>query len=309
MSLTTIDENMQKELTNPDKTASFFKTYYKDSNASDCLRGSKDEFLTDLSSIHDKTLVLLHELTDWDAPAYYLRKRVTDYAQLSDEQLFTLVQVNGKKAIEEMINRYKGNLANSTDETLVLLIQHGYLEARDVLTKRFTSFVKRIVSKYRNSLKSKGYDFDDLYQEGTIGLFNAINDYKFSKRICFKDFSKYVIDRCIRTISHRSKNNRNHSLNKSFSYHTPIGSDSDLTFEQMLQSDQILPEQALLNNETLDDIVENLTLLERKVLYYYDLGYAYDEIADKTGKKKKDVDNTIQRYRNKGKRYRIMNLK
>ena len=149
----------------------------------------------------------------------------------------------------------------------------------------------------------RGFDTNDLVQEGIIGLFKSKEDYKIERKTKFKDFSRHVIEKHIGTLILRSSNYKNKVLNESFSYHSPIGNDSEVTFEQLLKSDANLPEEKFVNKETFYAIWERLTDMEREVLNLYSLGLSYDEMGDLLGKKKKAIDNTIQRIRKKGKAY------
>lgn len=271
---------------------------------------SHDRFLVDLSALDNETLLLLHQYSDWHFPSYFLRKRLfTMWKELTEEQLFFLLQVRSPKAKEILFNRYEGKYENASDEVLVLMSQGGDDTALDTLIQKYYGTVKQmsfwLSSKYRlNDMSNQ-----DIAHEGIIGLYKAVNDYKIQFKTRFKDFSKFVIDKHIGTIRNTSKNHKNRALNKSFSFHTPLKEDTEATFEDTLLTEAYYPEDMLLKKEEFYAIWSSLTKLERSVLILYGQGYTYEEIGEDLGKDRKAVDNTIQRIRTKGERYRELQHK
>lgn len=267
----------------------------------------RDDFLVDLSELASDQLGHLHQQINWLAPSYFLRLQLRDIPSLSDEQLTLLVQAGSLRARNELLDRYADQLEEATDEILILFAQNGNEYAKEVLIERFVPFVRattrRLERKFYNIFYYRGYDANDLFQEGIMGLFKAIDDFKIERKTRFKDFSKNVMERHIGTLIIRSDNYKNRALNQSFSYHTPIGSDSEITFEQLLKTESHQPEDVTVNKETFGAIWDILTDMERKVLLLYETGLSYEEIGERVGKNKKAIDNTIQRYRKKGKQY------
>jgi RNA polymerase sporulation-specific sigma factor len=264
----------------------------------------QDHFIVDLNELDEETLVLLHQNTTWLAPSYFLRKKFFGkWKELTDETLLTLAQTLSPKAKEELYFRYNNNLKKGSDELLVLMAQDNNSDALDVLFERYLPIVKRIIRRLEKKFFFRGFDTNDLIQEGVIGLFKSKDDYKIERKTKFKDFSRHVIEKHIGTLILRSSNYKNKVLNESFSYHSPIGSESEVTFEQMLKSEANSPETVTVNRETYYAILDKLTDLEKEVLEYYALGLSYEEIGELVDKKKKAVDNTIQRIRKKGKQY------
>lgn len=266
----------------------------------------KSDYLVDLGDLEDEILIALHNYTEWLAPSYFIRMKYANKLKEADKNVLTLlVQSESKKAREVYLERYKSDFKNAPDEALVILAQEGNNDAFEYLVEKYLPFVKKIVQKLERKYFFRGQDTADLIQEGTMGLFKSTNDFKVERKTKFKDFSKHVIEKHMGTLIIRSANYKNRVLNESFSYHSPIGNDSEITFEQMLKSDTYHPERACISRETYKEIKEKLTKLERKVLKLYTLGLTYEEIGEKVGKKKKAVDNTIQRIRKKGKPYKL----
>ena len=271
---------------------------------------SHDRFLVDLSELDNETLLLLHQYSDWHFPSYFLRKRLLElWNNLTEDHLFFLLQMRSPKAKEILFNRYEGKYENASDEVLVLMSQAGDDMALDALIKRYYGTVKQMSFWLSSKYRLKDMDNKDIAHEGIIGLYKAVNDYKIQFKTRFKDFSKFVIDKHIGTLRNTSKNHKNRALNNSFSFHTPLKEDTEATFEDTLLTEMYYPEDMLMKKEEFYAIWGSLTKLERDVLILYGQGYTYEEIGDKLGKDRKAVDNTRQRIRTKGERYREMQMK
>lgn len=310
----TLGENLDKDLKNTleliqkgekDLILGFYENFkVSEFPYGGAVEKKQDQFVVDLNELDVCVLVALHQSTPWLAPSYFLRKRFFGkWKELDDDTLLTLAQTLSFRAKDELYSRYENNLKKASDELLVLMAQEENAEALEVLFERYIPFVKWTIRRLEKKFFFRGYETDDLIQEGIIGLFKSKDDYKIERKTKFKDFSRHVIEKHIGTLILRSSNYKNKVLNESFSYHSPIGSDSEVTFEQLLKSEANSPEVVTVNRETYYAIEDKLTDLEKEVLDYYALGLSYEEIGELVGKKKKAIDNTIQRIRKKGKHY------
>jgi len=263
----------------PYKTGNLYEV--KDIFTEQYAENVEDQFLVDLSELDDDSLARLHQFTGWYAPSYFLRRRYFgQLSTLSDDILMILVQSQSRLAKEEVIRRYENNYKKASDEVLVLMSQEGEREAMEFLIEeRYQPFVKKIVNRLRNKFYLRGFEPNDLTQEAFLGLFKAIDDFKIERKTKFKDFSKHVIEKHIGTLILRSSNFKNKVLNESFSYHSPIGTESEITFEQLLKSETFAPEESCIKKETYEIIKEKLTELEEIVLDLYSLGLSYEEIG------------------------------
>lgn len=302
-----IKSNLLEQIQKGDISAiSTFYTLFKTGEL-DFKHSSDDLFLVDLSSLTVDELIILHTHTRWFAPTFYLRKMCYGLtSKLDDKTLLVLLEMLSPNAKKELFNRFTKNLEKASDELLVLMAQEGLDDALDVLFIRYKPFVQTTIRKMKNkAIFVIGYDNDDLVQEGILGLYKSKNDYKIDRRTKFKDFSRVVIEKHIRSLVKKSTNYKNLVLNESLSYHSPIGSDPEETFEQLLKSDTNTPDLVACNKSIFRRIRNNFTPLEKKVLAYYDEGYSYEEIGQIVGKNRKAIDNTIQRIRTKGKRFKV----
>jgi RNA polymerase sporulation-specific sigma factor len=225
-------------------------------------------------------LAKLHQYTGWHAPSYFLRRRYHfSLDTINDDILMILVQSQSRRAKEELIRRYENNFKKASDEVLVLMSQEGERDAMEFLVERYQPFVKKIINRLKNKFFFRGFEANDLVQEGFLGLFKAIDDFKIERKTKFKDFSKHVIEKHIGTLILRSSNYKNKVLNESFSYHSPIGTESEITFEQLLKSETYAPEESCIKKETFEAIEDKLTDLEKSVLKLYSRGLSYEEIG------------------------------
>jgi len=264
-----------------------------------------DTCLVDLEELSDQELVTLHQHTKWVAPSYVLRKRYTTQIELATEAiLLLLVQMQSHLALKEWMRRYEQKIEKAPDELLILFYKEGNLQARNILTRRHKSFIKNVIRQLRLQGRFfRGMDEDDVFQESMVGYLKAIKDYKIERKMKFTVFTRFVIIKYLDTIINQSKNTKNASLNDAYSFHAPIRSDAEMTFEESFESDHTTPDELAIKKDTLRGIWDILTELEKEVLVYYTEGYSYEEIGGFISKDKKAVDNTRQRIRTKAEKY------
>ncbi len=171
-----------------------------------------------------------------------------------------------------------------------------------------------LLNRYKNFVRSKariyflpGADHEDIVQEGMIGLYKAIRDYRPDKLTCFRAFAELCITRQIITAIKTATRLKHTPLNKYISLNKPIfDEDSDRTLLDVITEGKTSnPEEMLINQENFSTIEtqigENLSELEWDVLTSYLEGRSYQEIAEKLGQnvKVKTVDNALQRVKRK----------
>lgn len=167
--------------------------------------------------------------------------------------------------------------------------------ALEELLKRYKSAVNSIARGYFLS----GGDTDDLLQEGMIGVFKAIASYNGAG--AFKPYAYKCIKTGILSAIKKSNRDKNKPLNNFISLSAESGDDADKN--ELMRGEEINPEEAYINmeaeKELIAEIESALSELEYRVLSLYLQGFSYDDIAKRTGKNVKSVDNTVQRIRNK----------
>ena len=192
-----------------------------------------------------------------------------------------------------------------SDETLVELSHEGNIEAQEYLINKYKNFVRAKARSYFLI----GADKEDIIQEGMIGLYKSIRDYKPDKLSSFRAFAELCVTRQIITAIKTATRQKHIPLNSYISLNKPIyDEDSDRTLLDVLSGTRITdPEELIISREDFDDIEskmgEILSSLEWRVLMYYLEGKSYQDIAAILDRHVKSIDNALQRVKRKLERY------
>jgi RNA polymerase sporulation-specific sigma factor len=173
-----------------------------------------------------------------------------------------------------------------------------------------------LINKYRSFVRTKartyfliGADREDIIQEGMIGLYKAIRDFKKDKLASFRAFAEMCITRQIITAIKTATRQKHIPLNFYVSLNKPLYEDeSERTLMDIVGEDKITdPEEMYINREEIDDIGskmgEILSGLEKDVLVLYLRGRSYMEIARRLDRHVKSIDNALQRVKRKLEKY------
>jgi len=188
------------------------------------------------------------------------------------------------------------------DAYLLALAKQGSPDAYDRLVRRYRGFVRMKASSYFLA----GGDSDDLVQEGLIGLFKAIRDYRTDRESSFRNFAELCITRQIITAVKTATRNKHIPLNQyiSFSSSPGGGDEADATLDEMIAGSPVNdPVNQVISSEELRSLVNcistSLSDLESGVLSLYLDGRSYEEIGGRLGCESKTVDNALQRVKRK----------
>ncbi|MDD3840717.1 MAG: RNA polymerase sporulation sigma factor SigH [Clostridia bacterium] len=173
-----------------------------------------------------------------------------------------------------------------------------------------------LINKYRNFVRAKarsyfliGADREDIVQEGMIGLYKAIRDFRRDKLSSFRAFAELCITRQIITAIKTATRQKHIPLNSYISLNKPIyDEESDRTLLDVLSGTKISdPEELIISREEFNNIEskigEVLSDLEWEVLMSYLEGKSYQEIALDLDRHIKSIDNALQRVKRKLERY------
>lgn len=191
------------------------------------------------------------------------------------------------------------------DEDIVELAQEGDQFAIEFLVDKYKNFVRAKARSYFLI----GADKEDIIQEGMIGLFKAIRDYKLDKLTSFRAFAELCITRQIITAIKTATRQKHIPLNSYVSLNKPIyDEESDRTLMDILSTTKITnPEEIIISREEFifieKKIGEILSSLEWKVLMAYLEGKSYQEIAVELQRHVKSIDNALQRVKRKLEKY------
>lgn len=198
-----------------------------------------------------------------------------------------------------MANQFR--LEELTDEQVVKIAQSGNGEALEYLLNKYKNFVRTKARSYFLI----GADHEDIVQEGMIGLYKAIRDYKEEKLSSFRAFAELCVTRQIITAIKTATRQKHIPLNSYISLNKPIyDEDSDRTLLDVISEEKPTnPEEMLINREDLSVIEgrigQMLSDLEKQVLVRYMEGKSYVEISAEMGRHVKSIDNALQRIKRK----------
>jgi RNA polymerase sporulation-specific sigma factor len=169
-----------------------------------------------------------------------------------------------------------------------------------------------LLNKYKNFVRMKaksyfliGADREDLIQEGMIGLYKAVRDFRADKLSSFRGFAELCVTRQIITSIKTATRQKHIPLNQYISLNKPIyDEDGERTLLDVMASAQMSdPEELVINQETSEDIKsqlqKNLSDLESQVLLSYLEGKSYQEMARDLNRHTKSIDNALQRIKRK----------
>ena len=192
-----------------------------------------------------------------------------------------------------------------SDEDIVEAVREGDSDALEFLINKYKNFVRAKARSYFLI----GADREDIVQEGMIGLYKSIRDFKGDKLASFKAFAELCITRQIITAIKTATRQKHIPLNSYISLDKPIyDEDSDRTLMDVLCGSRVSdPEELIINQEEFvgleDKMAEILSDLERQVLMLYLDGRSYQEIAVDLDRHVKSIDNALQRVKRKLERY------
>ncbi|HKN41241.1 MAG TPA: RNA polymerase sporulation sigma factor SigH [Acidimicrobiia bacterium] len=193
-------------------------------------------------------------------------------------------------------------LAELSDDELVARFQGGDNDSLDVLLQRYRRFTRA---------KARGYfligaDSDDIEQEGMIGLFKAVRDFRPDRQASFRAFAELCITRQIITAIKTATRQKHQPLNSylSLSGTRPGEENGSGTVEEVLEAKGLIdPIEFIISMEDLRSMrrmmSEMLSKLEVEVLRLYVEGKSYQEIAEVLGRHVKSIDNALQRIKRK----------
>lgn len=189
-----------------------------------------------------------------------------------------------------------------SDEQLIERLHSDENDKNEIMDYILEKY-KPLVRKKTNALYLIGGEDDDLIQEGMIGLFKAVRDYRGDKDSSFFNFAQLCISRQLCSALEASNRKKHIPLNTYVSFSQEQNGEY---LEDFVSGDISSPEQLLIEQEKFEEFQEQLwsklSNMEKKVLELYLDGNNYTTIARMLGKPDKSIDNALQRIRQKLKR-------
>ena len=186
-----------------------------------------------------------------------------------------------------------------TDEELIARLRAGEREITDYLIDKYKSLVRTRA----RALYLVGGDHEDLIQEGMIGLFKAIRDYREERETSFFHFAELCITRQIYSAIEASNRKKHAPLNSYVSFYSEVSEEGQPLAEYLESERSDNPEQRMIDQENfelfLKKVRQSLSKMECEVLDDYLSGLNYQQIAEKMKKSPKAIDNALQRIKTK----------
>jgi RNA polymerase sporulation-specific sigma factor len=191
----------------------------------------------------------------------------------------------------------------TSDVALLNEFRRGNRAALDALMLRYYQFVRLKASSYFIA----GGDAEDLIQEGMVGLYKAVRDFRDDREASFRSFAELCITRQIITAIKTATRQKHQPLNGYVSLNQSPGDnldDADSSFADLIPGPSVMdPVNQVISSEELQSLklclTDTLSNLESNVLRYYMQGLSYERIAAALGCDCKTVDNALQRIKRK----------
>jgi len=202
---------------------------------------------------------------------------------------------NGRKMVEydfKKINDYE----------ILFLVNEKNENAEEILINKYKNLINKYIEEYKTIALQNGLEECDLYQEGLLGLTNAIKTFDQSKEASFFTYANICIKTKIQTAIRNSSSKKNIALNQSVSLDNLINSETANYYDIICDSKNDISERLLKQEEQqqlFNKVEECLTPFEKQVLKLKTNSYSNDEIATKLQKDKRSIENAINRIRNK----------
>lgn len=199
------------------------------------------------------------------------------------------------------MNREKnvGEYQNLSDEQLIERLRGGDDKIMDYILGKY----KPLVLGKANAMYLIGGDTDDLIQEGMIGLFKAIRDYRADRESSFFHFAELCITRQLYSVVEASNRKKHAPLNSYVSFYSKMDEEGKSLAETLSTDAMDNPEQMVIAQENMEqfweDVRSRLSAMEREVLDAYLSGMNYRQIAEQMGKSPKAIDNALSRIKTK----------
>ena len=188
------------------------------------------------------------------------------------------------------------------DYEIMFLVNEKNENAEEILIKKYKNLINKYVEEYKVTGLQNGLEECDLYQEGLLGLINAIKTFDQSKEASFYTYANICIKTKIQTAIRDSSSKKNIVLNQSVSLDNLTNSDSTNYYDIICNDKNDISDRLLKQEEQqqlFNEIEKRLTSFEKEVLKLKTNSYSNEEIATKLQKDKRSIENAINRIRSK----------
>ncbi len=186
------------------------------------------------------------------------------------------------------------------DNELLFMAEETSEEAASAIINKYSNLISIAIAKYSKFLNEISLEDKDLYQEGLLGLLEAINTFDKDKNIQFNTYASKCIDNKIKSILRYNSTFKYYHANNSVS----LDNDSeDINYYELINKNSLTPEDKILIKEELEEInkiiKEKFTSSEYQIYLLKIKGYKNSEISTIINKDKKQIETTITRINKK----------
>lgn len=189
------------------------------------------------------------------------------------------------------------------DQELIIMLHESSDEAKDILFEKYKYIIDIEMRKYSSMARSLGYDYNDLYQDALVGFSDALNSYRDDKHAALASFITLCVDRKLQVSIKKAGRLKNKLLNESLSLEHIYDAYKFPLMDMLSDNKENDPLENILKEEKLQELINSikscLSDSEYEVFSLMINGLKYDEIATLLNKNLKQIDNTIQRVKNK----------
>lgn len=186
------------------------------------------------------------------------------------------------------------------DYELLYMVCENNEDAVDTIFKKYEPVIDYYARKYVKLVDGKGLDYNDLYQEGLIGLDSAIKTYKNQKNIKFSTFAFVCIKRKIMSAIRKANRKKHSILNESYSIDYKLNDDNN-SLDNLISNNERSIEDLLVGKEQADyfnkKIKDCLTKFEKQVYELKVYGFSNEEISKNLNKTMKSIESVLFRIR------------
>lgn len=189
-----------------------------------------------------------------------------------------------------------------SDHELMYLVRENDEEAWSMILKRYERLIYMIMHKHMHVIKTLRIDRDDVFQEGNLGLYDAILNYQDHLCMPLYPFAKVCIERRIQSLFRKHSSQSYQILRTALSLDQAINEDDQMYLCDVIPSPPSLKEphqyvNTLVLEEKIEHVLSKCTSLEREIFDYRMQGYPYQWIAKTCDIKSKTIDNTMSKIK------------
>ena len=189
-----------------------------------------------------------------------------------------------------------------SDEELYMLYLEENEDAKNILYERYSFIIDINVNKYKRIALKSNIDLKDLRSEALLGFSDALTSYRSDAKASIPTFISLCVDRRIKKLIIKANRLKNTIMKEAYSLdymYDRFGSE----LLDIISDKETDPLDNMMNHEHYEELLKrirnNLSNFELKVFKYMQDGYNYKQIALILKKNAKQVDNAMQRIKNK----------